>query len=54
MVRFLDPTGTWGLSIFEIEDDVDISALTAEDPMIKAAVGARYEILPMRHLRYRT
>lgn len=50
----LDPTGAWGLSIFEIEDDVDISALTADDPMIKAGVGARYEILPMRHLRYRT
>jgi uncharacterized protein YciI len=49
----LDPAGGWGVSIFEIEDHIDITALTADDPMIKAQVGAKYEALPMRQLRYR-
>jgi uncharacterized protein YciI len=49
----LDPAAGWGVSIFEIEDHIDIAALTADDPMIKAQVGAKYEALPMRQLRYR-
>src|ERR1700761_2944662 len=50
----LDPSGGWGASIFALPDDIDIVALTAGDPMIEADVGARYEILPMRGLRYRS
>jgi uncharacterized protein YciI len=47
-----DPAGGWGLSLYQLNDDEDIEALTAQDPMVLAG-GARYEILPMRHLRSR-
>jgi uncharacterized protein YciI len=49
-----DPAGGWGMSLFEMGDDKtvdDVSALTAGDPMIKANIGARYEVLPMLQLR---
>ncbi|MES2752066.1 MAG: YciI family protein [Pseudomonadota bacterium] len=51
-----DPAGGWGMSLFEMGDDKsadDVRALTAEDPMIKANIGARYEVLPMLQLRKR-
>ncbi|NOJ39670.1 YciI family protein [Bradyrhizobium australiense] len=47
-----DPAGGWGMSVYEIEDDQDINAMTSEDPMVKSG-GGRYEIYPMRHLRAR-
>ncbi|WGT62361.1 YciI family protein [Variovorax paradoxus] len=47
-----DPAGGWGLSLYQVGEDQDIHALTSQDPMV-AAGGARYEILPMRHLRSR-
>ena len=49
----MDPAGGFGLSLFGIEDDEDIGALTAGDPMIKANVGAHYETYPMMGLRSR-
>ena len=45
-----DPAGGWGLSLYQVGDDEDMQALTSQDPMVVAG-GARYEILPMRHLR---
>jgi len=45
-----DPAGGWGLSLYQVGDDEDMAALTSQDPMV-AAGAARYEILPMRHLR---
>src|SRR5687768_3489455 len=45
-----DPAGGWGMSLYQIGDDQDVTALTSQDPMVTAG-GARYEILPMRHLR---
>ena len=47
-----DPAGGWGLSLYAVDDDHDISATTARDPMVTSG-GARYEIYPMRHLRSR-
>jgi uncharacterized protein YciI len=47
-----DPAGGWGMSLYQIPDDQDIEALTSQDPMVLSG-GARYEILPMRHLRAR-
>lgn len=47
-----DPAGGWGLSLYEVEDDQDVGALTSRDPMVISG-GARYEIYPMRHLRTR-
>lgn len=51
-----DPAGGWGMSLFEMADDKtadDVRTITAEDPMIKANLGARYEVLPMLQLRKR-
>lgn len=51
-----DPAGGWGLSLFQMADDEsadDVQAIVAEDPMIKANVGARYDVLPMLQLRMR-
>jgi uncharacterized protein YciI len=49
----IDPAGGFGLSLFGLEDDEDVSALTANDPMIRAEVGARYETYSMMSLRSR-
>jgi hypothetical protein len=52
-----DPSGGWGLSLFETADNdtvEDVRAIVAEDPMIKANIGARYEVLPMLQLRIRS
>ena len=49
-----DPAGGFGLSLFRIEDGEDINAFTAGDPMIIAAIGARYEVYPMLQLRTRS
>lgn len=48
-----DPDGVWGVSIFEINDSDDIDGLTAGDPMIRAGIGARYEVFPMLQMRAR-
>ncbi len=42
-----DPQGVWGLGILRVKDEAEAQSLTANDPVIKAAIGARYEILPM-------
>lgn len=35
----IDETGGYGVSLFQIGDDQDISALTSEDPIVKNGVG---------------
>jgi len=42
-----DPAGPWGLGIFEVADEAELSAILDNDPTIKAGVGFRYEVLPM-------
>jgi len=44
----LDPNGPWGLGIIKAEDENEARGLMAEDPVIKAAVGFAYEVLPMQ------
>jgi uncharacterized protein YciI len=48
-----DPAGGFGLSLFDVEGDEELSRLTAQDPMILAGGGARYDTFPMVQLRYR-
>lgn len=48
----VDPAGPYGVALWEIEDDADIAALTAEDPIVKAGVG-HYEHYSMLQLRAR-
>jgi uncharacterized protein YciI len=42
-----DPKGGWGVGILEVEDEAEIQSLTSNDPVMKAGIGATYEILPM-------
>jgi uncharacterized protein YciI len=48
----IDPAGGYGVSIYQIADDQEITAFTAEDPIVKNGVG-HYEHHPMPHLRAR-
>lgn len=48
----MDPSGGYGVSLYRIEDDQDIEALTAQDPIVKNGVG-HYEHFSMLHLRAR-
>lgn len=48
-----DPAGFFGISIWEVPDDVDVAAICAADPAIEAKVGVRYEIHPMPSLETR-
>ncbi len=43
----LDPSGAWGLGLIRVADEAAAVAYTAEDPVILARRGFRYEILPM-------
>ena len=42
-----DPAGVWGMAVVEVEDANAASALTAEDPIVRADAGFRYEIHPV-------
>ena len=46
----VEPQGGFGLSLLRWNQ---LSELTAQDPMILAGVGARYDTFPMLQLRYR-
>lgn len=42
----LDPKGVWGVAIIEVADEAEGKALVANDPTVKAGVGA-IELYPM-------
>lgn len=42
----------YGVSLYRIEDDADISQYTSEDPIVKSGIG-HYEHYFMPHLSYR-
>jgi uncharacterized protein YciI len=48
----IDPAGGYGVSLYQIDDDRDIAALTARDPIVRNGVG-HYEHFPMLHLKVR-
>lgn len=39
--------GAWGLCVLSVDSDEEAAALTAEDPVIRAGLGFRYERAPM-------
>ena len=45
-----DPSGAFGVGLWEVPDDVDVAAICAADPTIKSGAGFRYEIHPMPSL----
>jgi uncharacterized protein YciI len=48
----MDPSGGYGVSIYQIADDQNIEALTSQDPIVKKGIG-HYEHHPMLHLTAR-
>lgn len=42
-----DPRGPWGMAIVETENEAEAEALGAADPVIRSALGFRYEVMPM-------
>src|SRR4051794_21253394 len=48
----IDPAGSYGVAIWQIENDADIAALTAQDPIVRAGVG-HYEHFPMIQVKAR-
>ncbi|MGN6830036.1 YciI family protein [Paucibacter sp. M5-1] len=35
----MEPDGGYGVSLYQITDEQDITALTSEDPMVKSGIG---------------
>jgi len=48
----MDPAGGYGVSLYRIADDQDITAITSQDPVVANDVG-HYEHHPMLHLKVR-
>ncbi|MGJ7495194.1 YciI family protein [Variovorax sp. RT4R15] len=48
----IDGDGGYGVSLYQISDDQDISSFTSEDPIVKNGVG-HYEHYTMPHLKAR-
>ena len=48
----MDPAGGYGVSLYQIADDQDITVITSEDPIVKNGAG-HYEHYPMLHLKAR-
>jgi hypothetical protein len=46
----MDPQGPFGMGIFEGADAAEIKRRTDADPVIKAGIGFKIEITPMRAL----
>lgn len=46
----MDPEGTWGVAIAEAEDEAAARGLCDADPVIRAGLGFRWDILPMASL----
>lgn len=49
----MDPKGAWGMGLLEGKDESEIRSLLANDPVIKANAGFRYEIAPMAQAIFR-
>ncbi|MFF0952779.1 YciI family protein [Rhizobium leguminosarum] len=49
----MDPAGGYGVSLYQIADDEDIQAITAQDPIVKNGAG-HYEHHTMLHQKART
>ncbi|TIT00539.1 YciI family protein [Mesorhizobium sp.] len=49
----MDPSGGYGVSLYRIADDLDIQAITSEDPIVRNGAG-HYEHHPMLHLSVRS
>jgi uncharacterized protein YciI len=48
----IDPTGGFGLSLYQLADEENIESIISEDPLVKNGAG-RMEHCPMLHLTTR-
>ncbi len=46
----LDPKGSWGVGIFQVESAERMEEIARSDPAIRSGRGFAYEILPMATL----
>ena len=44
----MDPNGPFGMGIFESTDESEVKRRTDADPVMKAGIGFKVEITPMR------
>ena len=42
-----DPAGAWGMAVVDVANAPAATALTAEDPIVTAQAGFRYEVYPV-------
>ncbi|HXR39932.1 MAG TPA: SRPBCC domain-containing protein [Terracidiphilus sp.] len=42
-----DPAGGWGMGLLRVSDAAEVEGLTANDPVMLAGKGFRYEVFPM-------
>jgi hypothetical protein len=48
----MDPAGSYGVALWRIGDDQILSAVLAQDPIVRGGVG-HYEQFPMTHVSAR-
>jgi uncharacterized protein YndB with AHSA1/START domain len=48
-----DPKGAWGLGVIRATDDAGVAAFAAGDPIVRANLGFRYEVVPMMNVMVR-
>ena len=49
----LDPTGTYGIAVLEVDDEPAAQGLASEDPAVRAGAGFGFELLPMMDVMVR-
>ena len=49
----MDPKGAWGLGLIEAKDESEVQRLLADDPVVKANAGFKWEISPMAQAVFR-
>ena len=42
-----DPAGTWGMAVFEADDDGSVLSISTSDPVIARDLGFKSEVFPM-------
>lgn len=47
-----EPSGAWGLGVLRVKSRDDLEAFEANDPVIQAGIGMRYEHHPMLAIMY--
>jgi len=43
----MDPKGTYGIAVLEVEDEAAARAIAENDPAVRADAGFRFELSPM-------